>query len=371
MSGSFLSSDEYAEKAHQLYNTGFFDDAIELVLDGLAIYPTSVELHVALGYLRLAREEYAWARGTFESALSLDPTDEDALVGLGETILKFGELKKAIRLFEKVVSHGFEDDHDLMLQIARALFRENQFLDANVYFRRVVNAHPNSAEARAGLGYTAHRLGGEADALQTLRSALELDEDHFEARVYLGNVLYDRGEYEAALYHYERTHPENHFDELAVWRLIELKKSIYHLNDSDADLAMWIERLSELAEEVDSVDQILAEIESTRPDGTVTDPRQLDLFGALLTELFSMRGQASAESHKVKTPAGKTYTGTWPEIVLLMSRDDPERNGESLSEYMARFSRLNEDQSGIVLPATDAASFIQACAAEGLLVILR
>ena len=49
MSDSFLSSDEYAEKAHQLYNTGFFDDAIELVLDGLAIYPTSVELHVALG----------------------------------------------------------------------------------------------------------------------------------------------------------------------------------------------------------------------------------------------------------------------------------------------------------------------------------
>ncbi len=371
MSDSFLSSDEYAEKAHQLYNTGFFDDATELVLDGLAIYPTSVELHVALGYLRLAREEYAWARGTFEAALSLDPMDEDALVGLGETILKFGEIEKSLGLFEKVVSYGFDDDHDLMLQIARALFRENQLLEANVYFSKVVVAHPQSSEARAGLAYTAHRLGDEAEALKALRIALELDEDHFEARVYLGNVLYDRGEYEASLYHYERTHPENHFDELAVWRLIELKKSIYHLHDSNPDLSKWISRLTELADEVDGVDQILAEVESTRPDGTVSDPRQLDLFGALLTELFSMRGQASAESHKVKTPQGKVYTGTWAEIVLLMSRDDPERTGESLGEFMARFARLNEDENGVVIPATDAASFIQACAAEGLLVILR
>lgn len=371
MSDSFLSSDEYAEKAHQLYNTGFFDDAIELVLDGLAIYPSSGELHVALGYLRLAREEYAWARRSFEDALGMDPTDEDALVGLGETILKFGELKKALKLFEKVVSYGYGEDHDLMLQVARALFRENQFLDANVYFLKLVDAHPHSSEACAGLGYTAHRLGAEADAIQILRTALDHDEDQFEARVYLGNVLYDRGEYEAALYHYERTHPENHFDELAVWRLIELKKSINHLTDSDPGLARWIERLSDLAGEVDGIDQVLAEVESMRPDGTVTDPRQLDLFGALLTELFSMRGQASAESHKVKTPDGKAYTGTWAEIVLLMSRDDPDRSGESLGEFMTRFSRLNEDLSGVVIPATDAASFIQACAAEGLLVILR
>ena len=42
-----------------------------------------------------------------------------------------------------------------------------------------------------------------------------------EARIYLANVLYDRGDYEAALYHLDRTAPEEHWYELGIWRLVE------------------------------------------------------------------------------------------------------------------------------------------------------
>ncbi|MFQ5549639.1 MAG: tetratricopeptide repeat protein [Gemmatimonadales bacterium] len=371
MSDPFLSSDGYAERAHQLYNSGSYDEALEVLRDGLAIYPASVELHVGLAYARLAREEYAWARAAFEEALALDPTDEDGLAGLGETLLKFGERDRALKLFEKVVVLGFTEDHDLMLQIARALFRENDFEHAQRFFAMAADAHPQSSEACAGLGYSAHRLGDETKALKLLRHALELEPEHAEARVYLGNVLYDRGEYEAALFHYEQTDPTSHFDELALWRLIELKKSIYKLPDADPELTPWVERLGELADFGDSVDKVLADIEALRADGTVFDPSQLDLFGALLMELTHMRGAASAESHKVKMHDGRTYSGTWEEIVLLMSRDNPATRGSSLVEYMERVAKLNQDKRGVVIPATNAAAFVQASAAAGLLMILR
>ena len=39
----------------------------------------------------------------------------------------------------------------------------------------------------------------------TLRRSLQADSEHAEARIYLANVLYDRGDYEASLYHFERT----------------------------------------------------------------------------------------------------------------------------------------------------------------------
>ena len=58
----FLSSDEYDDRAHQLYNEGQYDEAIETLREGLGLYPTAVELHVGMGYARLAREEYAWSR---------------------------------------------------------------------------------------------------------------------------------------------------------------------------------------------------------------------------------------------------------------------------------------------------------------------
>jgi len=62
MSDPFLSSDEYSERAHELYSQGAFDDAVDVLRDGLSVYPFAAELHVGLGYARLAREEYAWAR---------------------------------------------------------------------------------------------------------------------------------------------------------------------------------------------------------------------------------------------------------------------------------------------------------------------
>ena len=132
----FLSSDEYDEQAHQLYNEARYDDALTLLRDGITRYPQAVELHVGVGYAQLAREEYAWARQAFEHALLLDPEQEDALAGLGETLLVIGHIAAALRAFEQVVALGFDDDHELMLQIGRALFREGYFVEARRTFER-------------------------------------------------------------------------------------------------------------------------------------------------------------------------------------------------------------------------------------------
>ena len=58
----FLSSEEYDERAHALYDEGKYDEALVLLREAVALYPSAVELHVGFGYARLAREEYAWAR---------------------------------------------------------------------------------------------------------------------------------------------------------------------------------------------------------------------------------------------------------------------------------------------------------------------
>ena len=51
----FLSSEEYDERAHQLYNEGQYEEALAVLREGLTLYPSSVELHVGVGYARLAR----------------------------------------------------------------------------------------------------------------------------------------------------------------------------------------------------------------------------------------------------------------------------------------------------------------------------
>ena len=373
MSEPFLSSDDYDERAHQLYNEAQYDEAIETLREGLGLYPHAVELHVGMGYARLAREEYLWARRAFEEAVGLDPEHEDALAGLGEVLLKFGDRTGAVGCFDRILALGFRDDHDLMLQVGRALFREGVLDQARRFFEVAITGHPNSAEAAACVGYASHRLADEGGALYWLRRALELDLAHGEARVYLANLLYDRGEYEAALFHLERTAPADHFDGLAIWRLIELKKSVYRLLDDDPELVPWHHRLDELAAAAGPEDLLLAEIEAMGPDGQMRDPRQLELFGTLLTELQGMKARSGSggEIHRVSMLNGATYVGTWEEIVRQMKDDAAEWARGSLEQYMAAVAHRGRKENGVAIPATDPESFIRGSADAGLLRILH
>ncbi|HXE56459.1 MAG TPA: tetratricopeptide repeat protein [Gemmatimonadales bacterium] len=372
MSDHFLSSDDYDEQAHLLYNEGRYDEALEVLREGLTLYPHAVELHVGTAYAHLAREEFAWARRGFERALALDPEHEDALAGLGEVLLKLGDRPGATAAFERILALGFGTDLDLMLQIGRALFREGQLPEAQRFFELATAAHPESPDAAACMGYVSHRLSQDPAALFWLRRALEIDPHHAEARIYLANLLYDRGEGEAALYHLERTQPDDHYDELGIWRYIELKKTIYRLPDDDPELAPWLARLDEVAGEPDPVDMLLAEIESKQPDGSVRDPKQLELFGTLLTELHAMQKRpAMGDSHLVTTLTGQTFRGTWEEILLQMKAADHQWAHASLAEFMTGLARRGEAETGVVIPVTDAEAFIRGSAEAGVLRIIQ
>src|SRR5260370_28599641 len=138
--------------------------------------------------------------------------------------------------------------------------------------------------------------------------ALEVDSQRGEAGIYLASLLYDRGEYEAALFPLERTEPDDHFDTLAIWRLVELKRSVYRLPESDPELVPWHERLGELTGEAEPEDLLLAEIEAMAPDGQGKDPSQLDLFGTLLTELQGMKSPSGpCQVHRINTLPAATY----------------------------------------------------------------
>jgi Tfp pilus assembly protein PilF len=371
MSEAFLSSDEFDEQAHHLYNEGRYDEALTVLREGITLYPHAVELHIGRAYAHLAREEYAWARRSFEHALSLDPDHEDGLAGLAETLLKLGDRSRAMGTVERILQLGFQDDHELMLQIGRALFREGLVAPAHRFFDLAVSAHPESPDAAACLGYASHRLGNDAGSLYWLRRALEIDAGYSEARIYLANLLYDRGESEAALHQLERTQPEDHYDELGIWRHIELKKSIYRLPDEDPELAPWLIRLGEVIGEPDPIDMLLAEVEAQQGDG-IRDPYQLELFGTLLTELHAMQKKpGQCESHLIMTLGGQTIRGTWDEILLQMKAADREGAHGSLSDFMASLARRGQAETGIIIPTTDAEAFIRGSAEAGVLRIVQ
>jgi tetratricopeptide (TPR) repeat protein len=387
----FLSSEEYDERAHQLYNEGQYDDALSVLREGLALYPNSVELHIGVGYARLAREEYAWARRSFEEALVLEPEHEDALAGLGEALLKFGLEEAALRCFRRTLELGYADDLDLMLQIGRALFREASsrdrrelFAAAQEFFEVAVQQAPDSAEAIACVGYAQHRLGDDDGAVASLRRSLQADNEHMEARIYLANIMYDRSDYDASLYHFERTAPEDHWDELGIWRLIELKRSAHKLEEHAPELRPWEERLTELGGELDEIDELFIEVDGALAgdSGDVEVARgQLELFGNLLSSLADTKAEEVARApsdvvergtHVVVTGAGEHVTGSWEEIVRSLQNSDVEGlQDRTMSEFMVRMAKRTYRETGVRVPHHDAELFVRASADAGLLRIVR
>ena len=358
MPDRFLSSEEYDEQAHQLYNDGDYDGALEMLKEGLSLYPNAVELYVGLGYARLAREEYAWARRAFERAAVLDPAHEDALVGLGEVLLRFGEREQALRLFRQVAELGFDDDIELMLTMGRALYREAMYGECRDVFAKAAAARPDSAEAAAALGYALHRLGDDVGAGRQIRRALRLDPDLHEARVYLGHLLYDRGDWEASQREFERVPPQEHWDPLAVWRLMELKRTHWHLEVGDARLAPWEQRLRDLESLEDPTDRLLAELENRLGPvrGQSFDPSQL--------ELFKEAHDGAAPVRSVRLSNGLLFRGTCHEIVRQM-RDQAGFSHETLTHFMRRMAERWHEQGGVEIPFTDPESFLRAAVAAG------
>jgi len=359
----FLSSEEYDEQAHRLYNDGDFDGALEMLREGLSLYPNAVELYVGLGYARLAREEFAWARKSFHQALVLDHRHEDALVGMGETLLRLGNPGRALALFREVQKMGFDEDVDLMLTMGRALYREGLFPDSRDVFSKVVSVRPDNAEGVSSLGYTLHRLGDEVGASRHLRRALKLDPDLHEARVYLGHLLYDRGDWEAALREFERVPPTEHWDSLAVWRIIELKRQLWHMESGDTRLVPWEARLQELEALSDPVDQLLSEIEAAAKSTPGTSPADLNQL-----ELFKGAHGDDEEPRQVRLPEGQLLRGTCLEIVRQM-RDLAGFAHEPLTQYMKRLAERWHEQRGIEIPSTDPRSFLLAASQAGLLTL--
>jgi tetratricopeptide (TPR) repeat protein len=218
------------------------------------------------------------------------------------------------------------------------------------------------------VGYAEHRLGRDDAAIATLRRALQLDPEYVEARIYLGNVLYDRGEYEAALYHLDRTSPDDHWDELGIWRIVELKKSTYRLADDDPALRQWDERLNEIAGEPDTIDEMLGEIEQAVNGEAEQEAKgQLELFGALLADLSAQKQPGAM--HKVTGRDGRDYEGSWDEIVAQM-RDASAQPAKSVLDFMQSEARRGLSLTGILISTADAESFVRGSADAGLLRIL-
>jgi tetratricopeptide (TPR) repeat protein len=197
------------DQTRQWLESNDLDRAIGMAQHILETYPKCLEAHQMLGEAFLSNRQYEEARIEFEKVLSFDPEHIPALVGLGMTSERLGQLSSAIAAFERALeikpdlpelrsqllrlyteAWGSEYAHLRLSRVglARLYAKGHMLPQAISEFRQVVADQPDRLDARVALAEALWRDEQEEEALEVCRAILVSHPDVLKANLILGYI---------------------------------------------------------------------------------------------------------------------------------------------------------------------------------------
>jgi tetratricopeptide (TPR) repeat protein len=170
-------------------------------------YPGSA----GLGYVHLARKDFADAVAQFDRALAGNPAYVPALLGKGEALLGQDDQVGAVEALEKALAANpsmtaVRSRVDVLrfravqeqVSRAQAAARAGRLDEAEAAYERALAASPESGFLYRELAGVEQRRGSFDEALAHARKAIELDRSDAAAHAIAGAILEGRGEFAAA-----------------------------------------------------------------------------------------------------------------------------------------------------------------------------
>jgi serine/threonine-protein kinase len=158
--------------------------------------------HVCLGVIDNGTGKYEDAVSQFQSAVGLDPSNQDAFTGLASAFDRLGRTQDAENTYEKIVS--LRPNYWLGYNLLGGFYlRQAQYDDASKMFYRVVQLTPESYRGYANLGATLIYQAKYADAIKPLEQSLAI---HSTAITYsnLGTAYYYQHRFHESVQAYEK-----------------------------------------------------------------------------------------------------------------------------------------------------------------------
>jgi tetratricopeptide (TPR) repeat protein len=168
-------------------------------------------------------EQWRLALQLHRRFLVLEPDNCLAIYHLGYILGKLDERQQEVEAYEHAVACGYAQDDRLFFNLGMAFSDLLESDKAVQALERAVELNPNNAENHFGLGYIAHLADQSALAIEALQTAIDLSEDHLDARNLLARIYLDEGrlvEAKALLIQVQRREPANP-EAMILWQIYE------------------------------------------------------------------------------------------------------------------------------------------------------
>lgn len=139
--------------------------------------PDSVRSQILIGDVYEQLERYDDAQAEYLKALSLSPSDKAAMLGLASAYLNNYNSKGAMMVAQNALTRS-PDDPELNLVMAQALLNQREYIEAEPYLRKSLNAKPQMLpRIHALLGKAYAETGRTREAIHELNLGESSDED--------------------------------------------------------------------------------------------------------------------------------------------------------------------------------------------------
>ena len=196
----------YLGKGKELVRDKAFSEAIDLLLDGIVIFPNKPELHNTLGIAYGETGQFQKAIDQYKEALRINPVFMPAKKNLALSYNNQGVKYSGASQWDKAVE-AYNQALKLMPDMAEPkknissaywnraveLSRAGRDMEAVAAYRQVLTRDPRNKEAYNNLGAIYFRVGNYESAIAQFRSALKLDPGSRELRENLAIAYHKRG----------------------------------------------------------------------------------------------------------------------------------------------------------------------------------
>jgi Tfp pilus assembly protein PilF len=201
-------------------------DSFTLFEHTLAVTPPNLRIENSLALAMGASGRYDQAAAHFEKTLEIDPNFYDGLVGMGVTRAMQSRILEAIPYFQAAIRSQPELPK-AHVQLALALWKQNDDQAAFEEMRRASQLAPNDADIRADFGLALELVGRTPEAIDQLHEALRMNPNNAEAHGNLGLALLASGKAQESIPEFE----------LALRLKPELKGAADNLRRAQAQLS--------------------------------------------------------------------------------------------------------------------------------------
>lgn len=188
------------------------EQALQVMRALVNLHPDQAVAHFAFAHLAVRVSDLDTAMAEIDQALKLKPAWEEAAIFKARVLMSLKDMPRVLRFHEQYL-----DDHpqanNMRLSYARLLVDLKQWDKARVQFKRVVAALPKDVDAVFTVALLALQSDDQDEAETYLKRTLDLQPDNDQARLYLGQIAEQRKRYDEAIQWYSAVESdENRFE---------------------------------------------------------------------------------------------------------------------------------------------------------------